>query len=151
MRFTVADYAESADSVVHFFVMSKSATVRLNSQVLSREFTRAAALLGTTRSAVLHRCIVMTVRRAKRDFPHAFGLLNDYESLVVEAIEEKNQELNAIVKYSRLDKEQVVALLAELIDKGVVVQVRRKRGEGAHGATQIVYGLGRKIPQAYST
>lgn len=93
----------------------------------------------------------MTVRRAKRDFPHAFGLLNDYESLVVEAIEEKNQELNAIVKYSRLDKEQVVALLAELIDKGVVVQVRRKRGEGAHGATQIVYGLGRKIPQAYST
>jgi antitoxin component of RelBE/YafQ-DinJ toxin-antitoxin module len=117
---------------------------RVDRQV-KRDYARACQLLGTTQTGPVFRAILSTIRRAKEHFPQHWGLLSDYEELVIEAIEERHQELDQIVDYSRLPKQHVIELLAALCDRGVIGEGQRSKADQARGAVQKVYILKKRI------
>jgi hypothetical protein len=125
--------------------MSNAITVRLSNRQIKRDYIRAVRLLNTTQSAVLYRCVIQTIHRAREAFPHAWGLLDDYELLIVEALEEHHTELDQIVRYTRLTKEKVTELLPDLIERGLVIENKREKAEQARGATTKIYAIGKRV------
>lgn len=121
--------------------------IRLHNAQLKRDYKRAVELLGTSQSAALYRCIIGVIRRAKAEFPHAWSLLNDYEELIIESIEvAQPTTVDQIAKYTRLPKEQITALLPDLIEQGLIVEADRLRSERVHGGPVTkTYSIGKKV------
>lgn len=108
---------------------------------LKRDYQRACRLLNTTMTGPVYRAILSTISKAREHFPEHWGLLSDYEEIIIEAIEESCWELDQIVNYTRLPRDRVIQIIASLCERGIVGEGKRPQSAVARGAVQRVYVL----------
>lgn len=109
------------------------------------DFTRAAGLLGTTRSRLIQHAVRQTILKASRLYPQAFNILNDDEQLVYESIEERQVEPDQVCEYTGLQPHKAQRILDNLVERGVLgVNDRRMT---AHGAATTIYRIIKKITE----
>jgi len=109
------------------------------------DFTRAAGLLGTTRSRLVQYTVRQAIRKARRLYPKAFNLLTDDEQLVYEAIEERQVEPEQVCEYTGLRANKVDRILDDLVERGILGANDRRMT--THGAATKIYRIIKKVTE----
>lgn len=107
---------------------------------LKRDLKRTAELRGRTLTELLHKPMRDLIKKAKEEFPGAFGQMSYDEEVVLEAVADEGlSELREIATYCRKNKEDTQEILNGLVLRGRVEVAPGKKTDIARGASKLIY------------